>query len=243
MSRAAKIITVGVMLALLLWGGIAMAFGRWSPWTQSYVHGVDVSSHQGPIDWRALSNDDVRFAYIKATEGADFVDERFIVNWNAAREAGVLAGAYHYFTLCRPGAQQAAHFLRTLPADRAGMLPPAVDLEQKEPCRNGPTMANVEIEVRAYLDAVQRALGVRPILYTTRDFHDAHLVRMRGEVFWLRSLYTPPTFRRREWVIWQHHNLGRKAGVPGPIDLNAFRGDERQLRAIAVPTADSTRGP
>jgi lysozyme len=238
MGRAARFITVSTLFALLIWAIIAAAFGRWSPWTARYVHGVDVSAHQGPIDWRALAADDVRFAYIKATEGGDFVDERFVINWSAARDAGVLVGAYHFFTLCRPAAQQAAHFIATLPEDRAGMLPPAVDLEHMGPCRRGPTMTDVAGETRVFLDAVQRATGMRPILYTTREFHDAHLRDINGEAFWLRSLFTPPDFRRREWLIWQHHNRASKAGVPGPIDLNAFRGTEAELRRLANVTAN-----
>lgn len=233
MAKTGKTIAIMTIAGLLLWAGVAMAFGRWAPWTQDYISGVDVSSHQGAIDWRALADDNVRFAYIKASEGGDFVDERFLLNWAAARDAGVLVGAYHFFTLCRPGALQAAHFLATLPDDRAGMLPPAIDLEHMGPCRQGPTMTNVEAEADAFMDFVEARTGVRPIIYTTREFHDAHLQNVRNEAFWLRSLYAPPNFRKREWVIWQHHNAGRKAGVPGPIDLNAFRGTEADLQRIA----------
>ena len=52
------------------------------------VKGVDVSHHQGGIDWRALRASGVRFAYIKATEGAHFRDPRFAENWRRSGEAG-----------------------------------------------------------------------------------------------------------------------------------------------------------
>ena len=84
-------------------------------------------------------------------------------------------------------------------------------------------------EMQAFLDALEAHYGVRPILYTTREYHDAHLSELDGERFWLRSLFTRPNYRRNDWVIWQHHNAGHKRGVSGPVDLNAFRGDAAAL--------------
>ncbi|MGE3142236.1 MAG: GH25 family lysozyme [Hyphomonadaceae bacterium] len=238
MKRLAALCAAAALLACALG---AIALGLWTPWMQTYVQGVDVSWHQGPIDWRALARQYVRFAYIKASEGADYADPRFALNWEEAGRAGLYRGAYHYFTLCRPGAAQAAQFIRTVPLT-AGALPPAVDLEHKGPCRKGPTLADPRHEIAVFLDRVQLHYGVRPILYTTREFHDAHLADFRGERFWVRSLFAPPMFRAREWVIWQHHNGARRACVSGPIDLNAFRGDEAALAAFArAPLSPSSQ--
>lgn len=229
---------IAATIAVLAAGG-AMAMGVWTPWASRGVQGVDVSWHQGPIDWRALAADGVGFAYIKATEGGDYVDPRFTQNWADARAAGLPHGAYHYFTLCRPGAQQAAHFIATVPRE-AGMLPPAVDIEHRGPCRHGPTMSDVVGESRVFLDTLQAHYGVRPILYTTREYHDAHLRELTGERFWLRSLFVRPSFRTSDWVIWQHHNAGRKRGVSGPVDLDQFRGDEAALARLMTQTGPST---
>jgi lysozyme len=87
--------------------------------------------------------------------------------------------------------------------------------------------------VRDYLDIVERHYGVRPILYVTREFHDAHLTNFRGERFWVQSLFVAPRFRERDWVFWQHHSFARRPGVSKPIDLNSFRGDEAALAALA----------
>jgi lysozyme len=222
-----------IVIAAALIGAAAMAFGAWTPWTGSTITGVDVSRHQGLIDWRALAGTDVRFAYIKATEGADYVDERFADNWAGAAEAGLYRGAYHFFTLCKPGAAQAANFIRAVPRE-AGALPPAVDLEHMGPCREGPEVADVNAEIQVYLDALETHYGARPILYVTREFHDAHLAEYSGERFWVRNLFARPNFRQRDWIIWQHHNRARRAGVAGPVDLDAFRGDEAELSELAV---------
>jgi lysozyme len=216
---------VGVSTVVFL-----LAAGFWSPWAGRFVQGVDVSRHQGAIDWRTLAGTDIRFAYIKASEGADYADPMFAQNWRGAGEAGLKRGAYHFFTLCRTGLQQAANFLRVAPA---GELPPAVDVEHMGPCRRGPMIADVPGEIDAYLDAVETQTGVRPLLYTTREFHDAHLSTVRGERFWLRSLFRWPQFRRRDWVIWQHHHRGERPGLQGTVDLNSFRGDERAFAAFS----------
>ena len=80
------------------------------------VQGIDVSHHQGVVDWeRVASNRAIRFVYIKASEGGDFRDASFTENWNGARRGGLVAGAYHYFTFCRSGRDQAANFLAATP--------------------------------------------------------------------------------------------------------------------------------
>ncbi len=226
------LIAAALALLALIGAGLAMLGGWWTPWAQRYVQGVDVSHHQGAIDWRTLAADDIAFAYIKATEGADHIDARFAFNWREAAAAGLYRGAYHFFTLCRSGASQAQNFIAVVPRD-AGALPAAVDLEHMGPCRLGPTMTDVVGEARIFMDALEAHYGVRPIIYTTREFHDAYLSEVTGERFWIRSLGVPPRFRERDWIIWQHHNRGHKRGVSGPIDLNAFRGDAAALAQFA----------
>src|SRR5262245_12494312 len=88
---------------------------RWDGWRTFWfgpdlarfpVHGIDVSHHQGAIDWAQVKASGQTFAFIKATEGADFRDKRFSENWRQARAEGLVTGAYHYFTFCSPGVAQ-----------------------------------------------------------------------------------------------------------------------------------------
>jgi lysozyme len=240
MTQTRRALFAFALVALAAIAATAAALGGWwTPWASRYIQGVDVSWHQGAIDWRTLASDNVAFAYIKATEGGDHVDPMFAANWAQAGDAGLYRGAYHFFTLCRPGAQQASNFIAIVPRV-PGALPPALDLEHMGPCREGPTMPDVIAEARAFMDRVEAHYGVRPIIYTTREFHDAHLTELRGERFWIRSIATPPSFRRADWVIWQHHHRGHRRGVQGPIDLNAFRGDANALAAFANTSRQTT---
>jgi len=238
-ARRQIFIAVLAAVAALAAGVVAAAGGWWTPWASRYIQGVDVSHHQGAIDWPTLAADDITFAYIKATEGADHVDTRFEYNWREAEAAGLYRGAYHFFTLCQPGARQASNFIAVVPR-AAGALPAAVDLEHMGPCREGPTMPNVIAEARIFMDRLEAHYGVRPIIYTTREFHGAHLAELQGERFWIRSIASAPSFRQRDWIIWQHHNRGHRRGVDGPIDLNAFRGDEAALAAFASTPRPTT---
>ncbi|HEX2267270.1 MAG TPA: GH25 family lysozyme [Actinomycetota bacterium] len=123
---------LGIVVAVLL----VVAAGVWFVWLPQHRpalrpgerYGIDVSHHQGTIDWRRVAADNISFAYIKASEGTDHRDRRFDVNWSRAGEAGIERGAYHFFTLCSPGDGQARNFLDALPPD-GDALPPAVDLE------------------------------------------------------------------------------------------------------------------
>jgi lysozyme len=198
------------------------------------VIGVDVSNHQGEIDWPTLARTDISFAYIKATEGGDFRDRRFQTNWEAARQAGLLRGAYHFFTQCRSGTDQARNFMATVPHE-PGALPPAVDLEHMGPCSSGPQVADLVAEIATFIAMLAEHYGRRPILYTDVMF-DATYLRghFTGETFWTRSIVLPPWFRTDQWLIWQYHSCGRRAGIDGPVDLNAFRGSKRDLRAFAA---------
>lgn len=187
------------------------------------VYGIDVSNHQGAIDWDRVADDRTAFAYIKASEGGDHTDRRFRENWDDAADAGLRRGAYHYFTLCRHGAEQADNFLRVArPTDDA--LPPAVDLELAGNCRARPGRAAVQAELDVFLERVERAWGRRALLYVGRDWEATYPVLARSDrPRWLVSYPLPPT---QPWTVWQLHDSARVHGVRGPVDLDVARLDE-----------------
>lgn len=222
-----RIFLVVTSLFVLI-GIVAVLFMRGAVWGGTGVRGIDVSHHQGEIDWPQLAGTDIKFAYIKATEGGDFTDKRFFENWEGARQAGLIPGAYHFFTLCTPAERQAAHFLNIVrPYERA--LPPALDLEHMGPCRTSATMPNPAKQAIKFLDIVEKELGVRPIIYTTERYYNTHLRDITGEGYWLRSMFRKPNYGPVDWLFWQYSNRGAVAGIAGPVDLNLFSGSEAQL--------------
>jgi lysozyme len=228
--RLVVVLLAAVGLAALVAGTLR---GWWTihpPAALRYeVWGIDVSHHQGAIDWpRVATVPRLHFAYLKATEGGDFTDPRFEENWREARRAGLRVGAYHFFSLCRPALDQARQFLAVVPRD-PGALPPALDVELGGNCAARPPPEVVRREVATWLAEVERALGQRPVVYVTGESYDLYL---RGEPFayplWVRDLLAEPSVDG--WAMWQFWPRGRVAGIEGPVDLNALR-DEAAARA------------
>jgi len=186
------------------------------------LRGIDASHHQGVIDWEAVSGDGIAFAYLKASEGTTFTDPRFAENRERARDAGLRVGGYHYFSLCTPGAAQAAHFVAVLGPPTPRSLPPAVDLEVGGNCAAPPPRAELLAEVRIFVDDVEEALGVEPVVYLYPEFEDRYgfAADLTDHRQWVRSLDGPPD---REWWMWQRSDSAVVAGIHGPADLNVLR--------------------
>lgn len=188
------------------------------------VRGIDVSHHQGHIDWPKVRAQGTAFAYIKATEGGDWRDRLYTSNLQGARASGVLAGSYHFFTFCKPGDIQARNFLRH--ADlKGGDLLPVVDVETAGNCAEAPASESdpgrLHREVKSFLDIVEERIGRRPIIYTTHWFHWKHMGReFGGERFWIRNLFWKPS-RSIDWVFWQYA-VDELEGVTGKVDKNEF---------------------
>lgn len=205
-------------------------FGKVTP--QHFpVHGVDVSRWQGDIDWAKLRTQGANFAFIKATDGGDHLDPMFKTNWRQAREAGVRRGAYHFFYWCRVASEQADWFIRNVPKE-PGALPPVIDVEynHQSDCKRRLTPALVREKMQVFMDRLERHYGQRPIIYTAPDFYEDNLQgAFQDYPFWLRSVAAHPSKRypNRKWLFWQYSGSGLSQGVGEKIDLNVFRGNEK----------------
>ncbi|MBB4273774.1 glycoside hydrolase family 25 protein [Rhizobium mongolense] len=206
------------------------------------IQGIDVSHHQGDIDWKKLAAQlNVRFAIMKATEGGDHKDTRFARNWQAAKEAGIVRGAYHFFTFCRPGREQAQNVLATVPNEQ-GTLPIAIDLEFVGNCDKIPTVEQLTAEVNAFLAEIKSTHPGKPIFYVTQEFFDLYLKGNESSFpdhyLWLRSVFKEPEQEKcGRWSIWQFADNGKVDGIEGPVDLNALCPTETGLAALFTETA------
>ena len=107
--------------------------------------GVDVSDHQGAIDWSAVASEGVDFAFVRVgnrgyTEGALYADARYAENIDNATSAGLDVGAYFFSqAVTVEEAREEAEFVLRLPAGRYLALPVAYD---HEPVADGAGRAN-----------------------------------------------------------------------------------------------------
>jgi lysozyme len=227
MNRA-RVIVFGLALVA---AGICLALDQGAlrfnyPSASRYpVRGIDVSHHQGAIDWAAVRGDGIAFAYIKATEGGDHVDPRFTENWTRARAAGVIVGAYHFFTFCRDGATQARSFLSVVPRDRDA-LPPAVDLESDGNCSRTPSAGELRAELETYLRLVRDAYGREPVIYVTEEFTGMFPEAAPHSPLWVRDVLAQPDWLATlGWTLWQYADRGVVRGISGVVDLDVFSSD------------------
>jgi lysozyme len=214
------------------YGGYELGIWRFNyPETEEYpVRGIDVSHHQGQIDWQAVRDSGIQFAYIKATEGQDFRDPQFSRNWRESENSGIVRGAYHFFTFGTPGRVQALNFIEAVPRD-ANALPPVVDFEFDGNSQQRLPRAELLGSLKVFLDTVEDYYGQRPVLYVTTESFAEYL---EGEAWaypiWVRDIFGEPGLvGGRPWTIWQYADNVRIPGIRGPVDQNALRGTIRDL--------------
>jgi lysozyme len=183
------------------------------------LRGIDVSHHQGTIDWAQVAADDVAFAYVKVSEGGDHRDRLFARNIGEANRFGLPVGAYHFFTFCRPAVDQARNFVDAVAANIT-RLPPMVDLEFHGNCDRRPSPEEMGREVAAYLDIVERELGRAAIYYAPDHFLEIYGDALPPRRLWRRSILREP--EQADWIIWQYNATGRVAGSDGDVDLNVL---------------------
>lgn len=228
-SAGNRVLGASAALVALAIGGAAAWF-LWLPSHRPALRqgerlGVDVSHHQGAIDWIRVAHDGISFAYIKASGGATFVDPRFVENWSGAGDAGLDRGAYHFFSLCSSGAKQASNFLRVVPNRLE--LPPAVDLELSSNCSVRPTARDLRAELETFMGLVERALGKEAIFYIGDDFEDAYPgVRSIDRPRWRLGFVLRPD---EAWTIWQVGSYARVDGITGQVGLDVLRGSSREI--------------
>lgn len=206
------------------------------------VQGIDVSHHQGSIDWKSVAKAGILFAFAKLTEGDTFVDSQFARNWSEMKDAGILRGAYHFFRPAKSASAQAEKFIQTVGNLDSGDLPPMLDLEETQGHNEWTDLPQEERVAVAlgWLDLVEDGLDVKPIVYTRRGFVTAHLGdpgRLTDYPLWIAH-YTKaakPAIPSgwKKWTIWQYSETGKVSGIPGNVDMDRFNGPLSELKALA----------
>lgn len=228
MVRRLLLLVAAVVAALAGCG--YLYYANFAPEGPRYpIRGIDVSHHQGPIDWTRVARAGIAFAFLKATEGGTHVDEDFRENFEAARTAGIAVGAYHFFTFCKSGAEQAANFIAVVPHE-PGMLPPVVDIEFGGNCAARPALETFGKELGDFLSAIEAGFGQQAIVYLAGDAIGTYGAAVPSRARWVRSIAWPPF--GQGWLIWQYHNAGHVDGIDGDVDLNVLQGDRRTLESL-----------
>lgn len=201
--------------------------------SQFPLQGIDISNHQKQIRWDEIDKRRVGFVFIKATEGADFKDKSFQTNWKAARERDFIVGAYHFFTFCKSGEEQAKNFIDTVPLE-PNTLPPVIDLEYGGNCQLTSNKEQVLAEIEVLISQLENFYHKKPILYVTSEFYNDFVAyKFDNNPIWIRDIYKRPTLvDSREWTLWQYANRGHLKGIDTFVDLNVFHGTEQEFKTL-----------
>lgn len=210
-------------------------FGIWLP-PDYEVHGIDVSRHQGKINWESVSehssnNIDISFAFIKACEGRTVRDNYFQENWRNAKDINMLRGAYHFF---RPHltADEQFNLFKSIVKLQKEDLPPVLDVEMRG---STPPARELKKSVKRWLELAEKHYGVTPILYTSYSFYRNYFSGKEFEKYplWIAHYATDDLNRlTKKWEFWQHNESGRVKGIRGNVDFNVFKGDYDDLMGL-----------
>jgi lysozyme len=194
------------------------------------IAGIDVSKHNGDIDFDKVRDDDYQFVFIKASEGKTYRDDAFDRNYQGAVRAGLKVGAYHFFRKNRTGREQADNLLAVIkgkPLD----LPLVIDLE--DDWGNGATVSR-QTAVERVMDMIDilNGKGYQVMIYTNLDGYNKYYKDMLGDHdLWLCSFTSPDLLTSMPHRIQQFNHEGSVNGVDGKVDLNVFRGTRSEWKS------------
>ncbi|MDD6540629.1 MAG: GH25 family lysozyme [Lentihominibacter sp.] len=236
--KAALVVIAAVILAVLIREGIYLITdtGFYSD-DKHQVKGLDVSNHQGEIDWEGIDSQGFQFAYIKATEGSGYVDPRFEYNWKNARKHIFRVGAYHFMSYDTPGETQADTFIKTVPLKRDA-LPPVIDVEFYGDYRKSghhPTMDQMYSVLDVMLAKLEKRYGKKPVIYTNRYIYKTYISgRYDDYDIWISDQNIPDTLSDgSDWTFCQYTFNGTSKYISGGskhFDADVFNGSRYKLR-------------
>lgn len=199
------------------------------------VYGIDISHHQGKIDWEKFSKENpkdnpINFVYMKACEGSDHKDTRFDANWESAKKYGFTRGAYHYFSPYSTGLEQANMFTKTVKLEK-GDLPPVIDVEEKP--ENRPQFMQ---ELKIFISKIEEHYGVKPIIYSGKKYKKRYLNDKFFERYqtWIAHYYVDSLEVDQNWTFWQCSDRGKIPGISRNVDINIFNGELPKLKNLRI---------
>lgn len=234
-----------IVITIIICGGIGVRYAynqgyirvNYPSFDEYPVQGIDISHHQQKIEWNKLDKNAVQFIFIKATEGGNHKDSLFQTNWREARHHKIPAGAYHFFTFCKDGDEQARNYIHYVPKDSID-LPPIIDLEYGGNCQQANRKEDLLAEITKYLGIIENHYQRKVIIYTTNEFYRNYLKnQFLDNPIWIRNILTEPQLPDgRKWTFWQFTNQGRIDGINTFVDLNVFAGHHEDFQKLLPDT-------
>lgn len=185
--------------------------------------GIDVSKHQGTINWGELKNQPkIKFVYIKATEGSDYVDPKYKENLHNARKHGFKVGSYHFLSTRSSAITQFQNFINNVKREEQDLIP-VIDVERLKPW----SAQQLRDSLKVFADLLEDYYGCKPLIYTSEKFFTTHLGRAFADypLFIAKYNTTQPNIGYK-WIMWQFADNGLFKNIVkgnyGEVDLSRF---------------------
>lgn len=177
------------------------------------VQGIDVSHHQGTINWAKVAGSGIKWASIKATEALHFVDPMYHRNVREAVDSGITVVPYHFAHHVNDPIEEARHFAHVIEEHETVVL----DWEWR--------LGDIEhYEQAKWIKSFAQYYGGNVILYCSRypaSYLDPHL----DMDFWIAAPKNTgwPKLTNNGVIGWQYNWHGNIPGIVGPVDLDVVR--------------------
>lgn len=185
------------------------------------MKGIDVSKHQGNVNWSHVKADGVKFAILRAGYGKEISqkDRQFENNYAGCKSNGIPCGAYWYsYAMSETEARQEAVVCLKVIAGKTFEFPIYYDIEEKKQFALG--KAKCTAIAKAFFDVLEKA-GYWVGLYSSKSFLDSYFdesIRKRYAV-WVAQYNTKCTYSG-QYGIWQKSSIGKVYGIAGNVDIN-----------------------
>ena len=186
------------------------------------MNGIDVSMYQKDIEFSKIP-DVIKYIYIKATEGVNYVDPSFITLYNKVKTTNKLYGFYHFMSEKTDPSQQAIDFYNAI-KDKSYILIPVLDIESNT---LGRSKTQVTDRALQFLRKFKELSNIDCIVYTYTSFANSYLdKRLSSYKCWIadynKSQTVKPNYVWSNFVGHQYSGSGRISGYRGNIDLDNF---------------------
>lgn len=185
------------------------------------VLGIDISHHQGEINWdevekMKIGGDSIQFVYLKVTEGINFKDKRYKQNRKVLNSKQIKVGVYHFFSPNSDVVKQVSHFTNSF---QKTTLKPVLDIEDIGDLSKSGIVNAVDL----FLNETEKRIHVRPIIYTYESFYNDYFkgTKIEKELFWIANYNGACNICDKDNVLlWQFSDHGTINGITEKVDLN-----------------------
>lgn len=225
-------------------------------YTEDRVYGIDIARYQhlnrrrraSNVAWKYLRitslgkysrkrikeekvDYPISFVYVKCTEGVTVKNQYYKADDQEIRKLGIHTGAYHFFQ-GTPAQEQLEWFMKHVHFEK-GDLPPVLDIEPTDAqiAQKWGSDEKLFSEALVWLNGVEKAFGVKPILYVNQSFINKHLSKASEELqrydLWVARYGEFKPYSRM--VYWQLSPDGKVSGIQSDVDINVFNGSKEKF--------------